>query len=119
VKTHALTQPLDIARFDGETRIDARLVDGATRDFNLMVRRDVARGEVDVWRAGAQPRTLDGDVVLLFCASSSVTVMLTTGDALAPQLDTGDTLRIDAADALGCTLTGDGAVLAVSIRYTR
>ncbi|HTH59951.1 MAG TPA: HutD family protein [Paraburkholderia sp.] len=119
VKTHALTQPFDIARFDGETRIDARLVDGPTRDFNLMVRRDVARGEVEVWRAGAQPRTLDGDVVLLFCASGSVTLTLTAGDALAPRLDSGDTLRIDAADSLACSLTGDGAVLAVSIRYTR
>jgi len=119
VKTHALTQPLDIARFDGETRIDARLADGATRDFNLMVRRDVARGEVDVWRAGTQPRALDGDVVLLFCASGAVTVTLAAGDAPALRLDSGDTLRIDAADALACTLAGDGAVLAVSIRYTR
>ncbi|HEY2023716.1 HutD family protein [Paraburkholderia sp.] len=128
VNTHALTQPLDIARFDGAARIDARLIDGATRDFNLMVRRDMARGEVDVWRAGAQPRTLDGDVALLFCASGAVTVTLTagdtgdtgdTGDVGARQLDTGDTLRIDAAQALACTLAGDGAVLAISIRYTR
>jgi environmental stress-induced protein Ves len=119
VKTHALTQPLDIARFAGETRIDARLAGGATRDFNLMVRRDVARGEVEVWRAEPQPRTLDGDVVLLFCASGTVTVMLTAGDPRTPQLDTSDTLRIDAADALVCTLAGEGAVLAISIRYTR
>nr|WP_233829282.1 HutD family protein [Paraburkholderia sp. ZP32-5] len=123
VKTHALTQQLDIARFDGEARIDARLVDGATRDFNLMVRRDVARGEVEVWRAGAQLRALDGDVVLLFCASGAITVTLMGGDAQARKLDSGDTLRIDAADALACTLTDDGAddgaVLAVRIRYTR
>ena len=43
--THALKQPLDIARFAGETAIDARLVDGTTRDFNLMVRRGAATGE--------------------------------------------------------------------------
>ena len=48
---HALTQPLDIARFAGEAAIDARLVDGATRDFNLMVRRGAATGELEVWRS--------------------------------------------------------------------
>jgi uncharacterized protein len=120
VKTHALQQPLDIARFDGETRIDARLVDGATRDFNLMVRRDLASGEVDVWHAGLQSdasRTLSADVVLFYCASGSVA--LTAGDAKAQSLEAGDTLRIDAPNALACRLEGTGAVLAISIRYTQ
>ena len=80
-QTHTLTQPLDIARFAGETAIDARLVDGATRDFNLMVRREAATGELDVWRsednAGrASTRHLSADVVLLFCASGSLEVTL-------------------------------------------
>ncbi|WP_094781003.1 HutD/Ves family protein [Paraburkholderia ribeironis] len=120
VKSHALTQTLDIARFNGETRIDARLVDGATRDFNLMVRRELACGELEVWRAGTQPdapRTVSGDVVLLFCASGPVT--LTPGAAQALQLDTGDTLRIDGPNALRCALEGEGALLAISICYTR
>ncbi|APA85208.1 HutD family protein [Paraburkholderia sprentiae WSM5005] len=122
VDTHALREPLDIARFDGEARIDARLVDGATRDFNLMVRRDAAQGELEVWRTGTQPdarRILDSDVVLLFCAGGAVTVALAAGHAQAKQLGTGDTLRIDRPNALACTLTGDGAVLAITIRYTR
>ncbi|MBC8745742.1 MULTISPECIES: HutD/Ves family protein [Paraburkholderia] len=122
VNTHALRQPLDIARFDGEARIDARLVDGATRDFNLMVRRDVAQGQMEVWRTGAQPdaaRMLDSDVVLLFCAGGAVTVALATEHAQTVRLDTGDTLRVDGPNALACTLAGDGAVLAITIRYTR
>lgn len=121
VSTQVLRQPLDMARFDGETRIDARLVDGATRDFNLMVRRDVALGEVDVWRTGVQgaQRALDGDVVLLFCASGAVTVALAADPAQAVRLDSGDTLRVDGPNALACTLAGDGAVLAITIRYTR
>jgi hypothetical protein len=122
VNTHVLRQPLDLARFDGEVRIDARLVDGATRDFNLMVRRDVAQGELDVWRTGAQPdapRALDGDVVLLYCASGAVTVALAARQAQTVRLDTGDTLRVDGPNALACTLAGDGAVLAITIRYTR
>jgi environmental stress-induced protein Ves len=122
VKSHPLTRALDIARFDGEARIDARLVDGATRDFNLMVRRDAAQGELDVWRGQSQQRkqhSVSADVVLLYCASGSVS--LAAGDAEALPLDTGDTLRIDMQDpsnALSCTLEGAGAVLAISIRYT-
>ncbi|WP_175150032.1 HutD/Ves family protein [Paraburkholderia ultramafica] len=124
VKSHTLTQALDIARFDGEAHIDARLVDGATRDFNLMVRRDAAQGEVEVWRGQSQQstqqstqRTLSADVVLLFCASGSVTVTL--GDTEPQPLDAGDTLRIDTPNALPCALEGAGAVLAISIRYTQ
>ncbi|CAB3778013.1 HutD/Ves family protein [Paraburkholderia fynbosensis] len=122
-KSHALTRALDIARFDGAAQIDARLVDGATRDFNLMVRRDAARGELDVWHGQSQARTqhsLSADVALLYCASGQVA--LAAGDAEALSLDTGDTLRIDMQDpsnALSCTLEGAGAVLAISIRYTQ
>ncbi|MFM0199958.1 HutD family protein [Paraburkholderia fungorum] len=115
VKTHALTQPLAIAQFAGEARIDARLVDGATRDFNLMVRRGAAVGETEVWR-GATQRTLFADVVLLFCASGSVQVAL-GGDAQPRALETGDTLRIDTPNALPCVVEGTGALLAISIRY--
>lgn len=116
VKTHGLTQPLDIARFAGEAQIDARLVDGATRDFNLMVRRGAAVGETEVWR-DATHRTLSADVVLLFCASGSVSVTL--GDEAGTHvLEADDTLRIDTPGALSCTVKGTGALLAISIRYT-
>lgn len=113
-KTHGLTQALDTAHFTGEARIDARLVDGATRDFNLMLRRDAAQGEVEVWR-GATQRTLSADAVLLYCAQGSVSVA--TGDAPTLPLETGDTLRIDKPRALSCAVEGEGALLAVSIRY--
>lgn len=116
VKTHALTQPLDIAQFAGEARIDARLVDGATRDFNLMVRRGAAVGETEVWR-GATQRTLSADVVLLFCAGDSVSVTL--GGEVQPRvLEADDTLRIDTPNALSCVVKGAGALLAINIRYT-
>ncbi|MFM0598368.1 MULTISPECIES: HutD/Ves family protein [Paraburkholderia] len=116
VKTHALTQPLDIARFAGETPIDARLVDGATRDFNLMVRRGAARGEVEVWR-GAMQHALSADVVLLYCAEGAVSVSL--GDAAAQPLATGDTLRVNAPHALHCAVQDAGALLAIRLHYER
>ncbi|SMG27871.1 HutD/Ves family protein [Paraburkholderia susongensis] len=127
VKSHALKEAFDIARFDGEARIDARLVDGATRDFNLMVRRDFAQGALEVWRCEAQSaasRMLEGDVALLFCASGSVALTLegaqSAESAAKPlQLETGDTLRIDTPNTLACALEGTGALLAISIRYTR
>jgi environmental stress-induced protein Ves len=119
MKSHTLAHPLDIARFDGDAQIDARLIDGATRDFNLMVRRDAAQGTLDVWRGQSQQstqHTLSADVVLLFCASGSV--LVTPGDTQALQLQAGDTLRIDAPSALQCALQGTGALLAISIHYT-
>ncbi|MEW9586071.1 HutD family protein [Paraburkholderia sp. DGU8] len=118
-KSHTLAHPLDIARFDGDAQIDARLIDGATRDFNLMVRRDAAQGTLDVWRGQSQhstQHTLSADVALLFCASGSVS--LTPGHTQALQLQAGDTLRIDAPSALQCALEGTGALLAISIHYT-
>jgi environmental stress-induced protein Ves len=119
--THALTQPLDTARFAGEAHIDARLVDGPTRDFNLMVRRDRAQGELDVWHATQQQaqteHTLSADVALLYCASGAIAVAL--GDAEAQRLEPGDTLRIDAPNNLSCRIEGEGALLAIRIRYTQ
>jgi len=113
--THALREPLDIARFEGETAIDARLVDGATRDFNLMVRRGAATGQVDVWRDSHHAQ-LDADVVLLFCAEGELHVS-TTGEKPIT-LGVNDTLRIDHARGLRCHTEGKGALLAVSIGYT-
>ncbi|WP_036024427.1 HutD/Ves family protein [Paraburkholderia dilworthii] len=123
VKTHALTRPLDIARFNGEAPIDARLVDGATRDFNLMVHRESAQGELEVWRAAGHiaphaarhERTLSADVALLYCANGPLAVTL--GNAPEQWLQTGDALRIDTPNALPCKVEGTGALLAISIRY--
>ncbi|HVE07255.1 MAG TPA: HutD family protein [Paraburkholderia sp.] len=111
-RTHALTKPLDIARFAGETAIDARLVDGATRDFNLMVRRGAASGHVEIWR-GAGTHSVTADTLLLFCATGPLRV--TPGAAAPVALATSDTLRIDHAQALHCTCEGTGTVLAVRL----
>jgi environmental stress-induced protein Ves len=110
--THALTQPLDVARFAGEAHIDARLVNGATRDFNLMVRRGAARGTLEVWREDQQ-RSLQAQTVLLYCAQGEQNVRV---DGESPvRLEAGDTLRIDALDALNIETHGAGALLAVAL----
>ncbi|KAF1007066.1 MAG: Protein Ves [Luteibacter sp.] len=49
-REHALTVPCEPFAFPGEAKVDVTLAGGATRDFNLMVRRGKARGEVRVLR---------------------------------------------------------------------
>ena len=121
--THTLKQALDMARFAGETAIDARLVDGATRDFNLMVRRGVATSEVEIWRGSAEGDSdaappichLSADAVLLFCAAGSLDVTL--GDAMPVTLTKDDTLHIESPAALACKISGEGALLAIRLHY--
>jgi uncharacterized protein len=125
-QVHALTQPLDVARFAGESAIDARLVDGATRDFNLMVRRGAASGALEIWQSEGRTKQhkLSADVALLFCAAGSLDVTL--GDFPSnPRsghppvlLTSDDTLCIEAPHGLTCTVAGHGALIAISVRYT-
>jgi environmental stress-induced protein Ves len=72
--------------FPGEAAVAVELIDGPTRDFNLMLRRGEAQGRIEVWRAGVAHRT-DG-VALLYCAHGEVAVpdgVLHAGDGwLAP-----------------------------------
>jgi hypothetical protein len=123
--TQLLTVPLSAAQFDGGAAVDAQLIDGPTRDFNLMVRRDRARGALQVWE-GAGTHTLDADVALVFCARGSLDVRLqragtahSHAGALPMQATLGalDTLVLDAPRALACEVTGDGAALAVLLHY--
>jgi uncharacterized protein len=118
---HALMQPLDLARFAGEAAISARLVNGATRDFNLMVRRDAARGTLEVWRE-SQQRSVQAQTVLLYCAQGEQEVRV-DGDRHV-RLEAGDTLRIDTSDTsdtpgVPCPVrietSGAGALLAVAL----
>ncbi|URX63392.1 HutD family protein [Luteibacter anthropi] len=52
-REHALTVPCEPFSFAGEAKVEVRLAGGATRDFNLMVRRGKARGEVRALRGEA------------------------------------------------------------------
>ncbi len=81
-RTHALTTPFAPFAFAGEAKVDVALASGATRDFNLMVRRGHACGSVHVWHhaAGAPP---DQHAALVYCARGKIAVNDTT-------LETGD-----------------------------
>ncbi|MDR5762122.1 HutD family protein [Caballeronia sp. LZ035] len=111
---HVLDRPLALARFAGETAIHATLINGPTRDFNVMVRRDLARATVEARRgAHAIPCTLD--VTFVFCVSGQIEIELADGARLT--LHAGDTLRLDQPAA--CSAEDDAGWLHVGIELNR
>ena len=82
-RMHALTTPYAPFAFPGEAKVAVTLADGPTRDFNLMVRRAQARGDVKVWQtSGICP--LDPTIVLIYAARGEIDTdagMLRAGDA--------------------------------------
>nr|WP_199045425.1 HutD family protein [Dyella sp. ASV24] len=83
---HALTTPLEPFAFPGESQVDVAMAGGATRDFNLMVRRAQASGRVEVI-AGPGSHVMPSDAVLVFLASGSADTLdgpLSVGDAWQP-----------------------------------
>jgi environmental stress-induced protein Ves len=85
-RVHALTTPFAPFAFAGEVKVAVTLVGGPTRDFNLMVRRKHARGEVLVWQEPGA-RWPDPSTVLVYCACGVIDTTegpLHAGDAWQP-----------------------------------
>ena len=85
-RTHTLTTPFAPFAFPGEAKVEVMLVDGATRDFNLMVRRNAIRGDVQAW-SGPAMQTSDQATMLVFCARGEIDTVdgrLGAGDAWRP-----------------------------------
>ena len=107
---HDLCEPFAPFRFAGEAAVAVTLHGGATRDFNLMVRRSDAGGELAIVTASGK---LPADTVLLFAAQGSVT--LTAADGASHRLDTGAAARFRD----GCALPDircDAAAVAIAVR---
>lgn len=86
----SLTAPFAPHAFPGEASIDARLVNGPTADFNVMVRRGQARGSVEAWTsAGELPRGA-GEAVF-YCARGCYELLMANRSL---QLKEGFMLRI-------------------------
>ncbi len=82
-RRHALTEPFKPFAFAGEAAVAVTLAGGATRDFNLMVRRAEAAGEIDVWRPSGH-RAAGRSLVLVYCAGGEISSpdgTLRAGDA--------------------------------------
>lgn len=85
-----LTPETPRLRFDGDRALDSRLLDGPTRDFNLMWARD--RIDAELWL-----RPMVGDSVLFAEPGETWLLHVASGSARLP--DTGDA-RLDAGDTL-------------------
>ncbi|QNK03020.1 HutD/Ves family protein [Dyella telluris] len=83
---HALTTPLEPFAFPGEAQVDVAMAGGATRDFNLMVRRARASGHVRVCRESGS-HVPEPDCVLVYVARGRAMTIdgeLKAGDAWLP-----------------------------------
>ena len=68
---HALTTPCAPFAFPGELGVQVALAGGPSRDFNLMLRRDRARGSIEAWHT-AGVRQADASIVLVYCARGRI-----------------------------------------------
>jgi len=111
-----LTERFQRVRFEGESRVECRLLAGPTRDFNVMTQRDAARSEV-------MGRPLVGSMVLFPEAGVVWLAHLVSGAAKAragsesAEIGIGDTLRIDFAsrDDGRVVIEGGGEIVLVKL----
>jgi environmental stress-induced protein Ves len=94
---HALTTRYAPFAFPGEAQVDVAPAGGPTRDFNLMVQRARASGEILVWQ-GSGKRQADPATVLVYCARGRVETsegVLGAGDAWRPGPAAGAVVVLD------------------------
>jgi environmental stress-induced protein Ves len=109
-----LEQRLRFVRFAGEAKTFGRLLGGAVRDFNVMVRRDAVRAEV-------LHRPLVGPMVFLPEAATTWFVYLVAGQAMLKdvagmQLEAGESMLLQPGDATRTrVLSGGGEVVLVKL----
>ena len=111
-----LSERFQRVRFEGESRVECRLLAGATRDFNVMTQRDAVRAEV-------MGRPLVGSMVLFPEAGVVWLAHLVSGaaeartDGEAARIEIGDTLRIDFAsrDDGRVVIEGGGEIVLVKV----
>ncbi len=77
-RVHDLTSPFEPYAFAGEQPVFARLVGEASRDFNVMLRRGVVAGQVQVWRT-ASSLACNAGSLLFFCADGEWEIVTPDG----------------------------------------
>jgi uncharacterized protein len=94
---HALTAPFTPFAFPGEVRVNVTLHGGPTRDFNLMLRRAFAQGELVVWDEPGR-QVVDDAVALIYCAQGHVDTAdgrLQAGEAWVPGASSTGRVSLD------------------------
>jgi environmental stress-induced protein Ves len=72
-REHALTTAYQSFAFAGEAAVEVTLAGGATRDLNLMVRRGVSLGAIEVV-CGPAALAIGGDISLLYLAAGDALI---------------------------------------------
>ncbi|MEO7053007.1 MAG: HutD family protein [Rhodanobacter sp.] len=106
-RKHALTTAFAPFAFPGEAKVEVALAGGATRDFNLMVRRAHLCGSLQVWR-GRATRAIEPSAALVFCARGEIV----TADG---HLGAGDAWRPSPASSGSITLHDEAIALVVRL----
>lgn len=82
--THRIERLFEPLAFSGDAKTDCRLIDGPIRDFNLMVARNHAQGDLQVVALTAgETKVLDTDIAALHVLDGSIEVpegLLAIGD---------------------------------------
>lgn len=112
-RCETLLPPYQRLRFAGEDALTGELVDGATRDFNLMWRRADLHAEL-------LHRPLVGSMLFFSEPQTAWAIHLLAGqagfeDAALPPLQAGDTAWLGAGERRRFTLTGGGELLAIRV----
>ncbi len=115
-RCQTLLPPFQRLRFAGEDEISGELVDGVTRDFNLMWRRDALNAEL-------LHRPLVGSMLFFTEPQAAWAIHLLAGqakfdDATLPPLQAGDTAWLGAGERRRYSLDGGGELLAIRITPT-
>ena len=79
---HRLGQALVPFHFSGDKRLSATLVDGPSRDFNVMTRRGAWTADVTTHRGALEPAS--ADVTLLLCSEGEWHVSWPLSETLGP-----------------------------------
>ncbi|MEM5427515.1 HutD family protein [Cupriavidus oxalaticus] len=103
--SHRLAQPGAPFAFPGDTGLQAALLDGATRDFNVMTRRGRCRARVEAFRQGFAVST-GADTVCLLAVSGS---WLAQDAQPAVALDAGQGVLYPAGEPAGWQAFAPGA----------
>jgi hypothetical protein len=91
-RSHALTNPLEPFVFSGEDKVHAKLVSGPSIDFNVMCRRDKARGRIDIHQAAFHIDAAQHALALMVVKGSWA---ITDNDDLRHDLVSGQMLLAD------------------------
>lgn len=114
-KVHELSNPFDMIGFSGDQSLVGELLDGPTRDFNLMWKRGVV--DAQIWR-----RPLVGAMVVFADPGETWAVHMLAGQAhfagehALGSMETGDTALLMAGDErMRFALDGAGEALLMRI----